>query len=88
MAAAPEARNPLAIQGINASPVTSSAETTTTRRQRPARIQSSASDRAWVVEAQAALTCVFGPRAPMISANWLCPIDRTRNRKRRSKLYG
>ena len=36
-------------------------DTITTRRQRPARIQSSASATAWVVLAQAELTCVFGP---------------------------
>ncbi len=88
VAAAPEARNPEASQGSSASEVASSAETTTTRRQRPARIQSSASAIAWVVLAQAALTCVFGPRAPMISANWEWPIDRQRNRNRRSNRYG
>ena len=69
VAAAPEARNPDASHGSRASELASSADTTITRRQRPARIQSSASAVAWVVLAQAALTCVFGPRAPMISAN-------------------
>ena len=59
-----------------------------TRRQRPARIQSSASATACVVLAHAALTCVFGPRAPMSSANWEWPIESTRNRKRRSNSYG
>ena len=44
--------------------MTSSAATTTTRRQRPARIQSSASATACVVLAHAALTCVFGPARP------------------------
>jgi len=46
---------------------------------------------AWVrdvVLAQAALIWVFGPRAPMISANWECPMDRHRNRNRRSKVNG
>ncbi len=71
-------------QGSSSSPVTSSAETTTTRRHRPARIQSSASDNAWVVLAHAALIWVFGPRAPMISANCEWPMDRHRKRNRRS----
>ena len=88
VAAAPEARNPDPSHGSSASEVASSADTTTTRRQRPARIQSSASATACVVLAHAALTCVFGPRAPMISANCECPIDRHRNRKRRSNAYG
>ena len=44
--------------------------------------------RACVVLAHAALICVFGPRAPISSANWECPIESTRNRKRRSKWYG
>ena len=57
--------------------MTSSAAMTRTRSQRPARIQSSAMATAWVVLAHAALICVFGPRAPMSSANWECPIDRT-----------
>ena len=65
--------------------MTSSAEMTITRRQRPARIQSSASATACVVLAQAELICVLGPRAPMNSANCECPIDKTRSRKRRSK---
>ena len=65
--------------------VTSSAPRTTTRRQRPARIQSSASAKACVVLAQAAFTWVFGPRAPTYSANWEWPMERMRNRKRRSK---
>ncbi len=64
--------------------MTSSPATMTTRRQRPARIQSSARAMACVVLAQAEFTWVFGPRAPMISANCECPIDKTRNRKRRS----
>ena len=68
--------------------MTLSAATITTRRQRPARIQSSARPMAWVVLAQAALIWVFGPRAPMISANWEWPIDRMRNRKRRSNSNG
>ncbi len=88
VAAAPVARNPEVTQGSRCSPVASSAETMTTRLHRPARIQSSATESACVVLAQAALTWVFGPRAPMISANWLCPIDRTRNRNFRSNAYG
>ena len=84
VAAAPDARKPAVTHGSRCSPVASSAETTTTLRHRPARIQSSARDRAWVVLAHAALICVFGPRAPMISANWEWPIDRARKRKRRS----
>ena len=88
VAAAPEARKPEVTHGSRLSLVTSSAATTTTRRQRPARIQSSASDSAWVVLAQAALICVLGPRAPMISANCECPMDRHRNRNRRSKVNG
>ena len=84
VAAAPEARKPAVTHGIRWVPVASSAETTTTRRHRPARIQSSASESACVALAQAAFTWVFGPRAPMISANWECPIDSARNRKRRS----
>ena len=39
---------------------------------------------ACVVLAQAALICVLGPRAPMNSANCEWPMDKTRNRKRRS----
>ena len=70
MAAAPEARNPAPIQGSSSSEVASSAATTITRRQRPARIQSSAIATAWVVLAQAELTWVFGPRAPISSASW------------------
>ena len=85
VAAAPLARKPLVIHGISASPVASSAATTMTRRQRPARIQSSASASACVVDAQAALTCVFGPRAPISSANCEWPMASTRNRNRRSK---
>ena len=61
VAAAPVARKPAPIHSSSVSEVTSSAATITTRRQRPARIQSSASATAWVVLAQAALTCVFGP---------------------------
>ncbi len=68
--------------------MTSSAATITTRRQRPARIQSSATVTACVVAAQAALTCVFGPRAPMISANWEWPIASTRNKNLRSNSNG
>ena len=82
----PGSRTP--IQSSSVSDVTSSAATTTTRRQRPARIQSSARAMACVVLAQAALTCVFGPRAPMSSANCEWPIERTRNRKRRSNSIG
>ena len=88
VAAAPLARKPEPNQPRSSSEVTSSAAITTTRRQRPARIQSSASATAWVVLAHAELICVFGPRAPMRSANWEWPIDRTWNRKRRSKPYG
>ena len=84
VAAAPEARKPAATHGSRFSLVTSSAATTITRRHRPARIQSWANAIAWVVLAHAALICVFGPRAPMISANCECPMDRTRNRNRRS----
>ena len=86
VAAAPEARKPAPSHPSMVSEVASSAATTTTRRQRPARIQSSASETACVVLAQAEFTCVLGPRAPISSANWECPIDRTRNRKRRSKV--
>ncbi len=88
VAAAPVARKPAPIQPIIVSEVASSAATITTRRQRPARIQSSASATAWVVLAQAQLICVFGPRAPISSANWEWPIESTRNRKRRSNAYG
>ena len=88
VAAAPEARKPVPTQGMSCSPVASSAEMTMTRRARPERIQSSAIETAWVVLAQAALTCVLGPRAPMISANCECPIDSTRKRNRRSKSNG
>jgi hypothetical protein len=86
VAAAPDARKPAPIHPSIVSEVASSAATTTTRLQRPARIQSSASATAWVVLAQAALTCVFGPRAPISSANCEWPIERTRNRKRRSNV--
>ena len=88
VAAAPVAMNPVPIHGMRLSLLTSSAETTITRRQRPERIQSSATPMAWVVLAQAALSCVLGPRAPMISANWECPMDSTRKRKRRSNSNG
>ena len=88
VAAAPEARKPEPTHGSSVSEVTSSAATITTRRQRPARIQSSAIATACVVLAHAALICVFGPRAPISSASWECPIESTRNRKRRSKWYG
>jgi hypothetical protein len=79
---------PAPIHSISASLVTLSAATTTARRQRPERIQSSARAMADAVEAQAAFTWVLGPRAPMYSANWLWPIVRMRSRKRRSKAYG
>jgi len=69
VAAAPLARNPLVTQGSSSSLVTSSAETITTRRHRPTRIQSWATDTACVVLAHAAFSCVFGPRAPISSAN-------------------
>ena len=85
VAAAPLARKPAPIHSRRWSLVGLSAAITTTRRQRPARIQSSASAKAWVVLAQAELTWVFGPRAPMVSANCACAMGRTRNRKRRSK---
>ena len=88
VAAAPVARKPAPTQPISFSLVTLSAPTTTTRRQRPLRIQSSAIEMPWAVLAHAALTWAFGPRAPMYSANWLCPIVSTRNRKRRSNWYG
>ncbi len=88
VAAAPLARKPDPIQGRVRSPAASSAEITMTRRHRPARIQSSATDSACVALAQAALTWVFGPRAPISSANWEWPIESTRKRKRRSKEYG
>ena len=39
-----------------------------------------------VVEAHAELTEVFGPRAPMYSANCEWPIDRTSNRNLRSNM--
>ena len=85
VAPAPLAMKPAPIHSIRASLVTLSAATTTTRRQRPARIQSSARAMPDAVEAQATLTWVLGPRAPMYSANWLWPIVRMRSRKRRSK---
>ena len=88
VAAAPDARNPDPSQGSSASELASSADTTITRRQRPARIQSSASVVACVVLAHAALTCVLGPRAPMISANCEWPIARQRKMNRRSNTYG
>ena len=88
VAAAPDARKPEPTQGISVSEVTSSAATTSTRRQRPARIQSSASEIACVVLAHAELIWVFGPRAPISSAICECPIESTRKRKRRSKWYG
>ena len=87
VAAAPEARNPEATHGSSRSLETASAAMTTTRRQRPERIQSSAIETACVVDAHAALIWVLGPRAPMISANCECPIGSARNRKRRSKAY-
>ena len=65
--------------------MTLSAPSTITRRARPDRIQSSARATPDAVEAQATFTWVFGPRAPMYSANWLWPIVRIRSRKRRSK---
>jgi len=67
--AAPEAKKPAPIHSSRLSEVTSSAPMTSTRRQRPARIQSSAMPTAMVVEAQAALTWVLGPRMPSSSAN-------------------
>ncbi len=85
VAAAPLARKPAPNHSIRRSDVMSSAEITITRRQRPARIQSSATATAWVVLAHAALSCVLGPRAPISSANCECPMESTRNRKRRSK---
>ncbi len=88
VAAAPTARKPEPIQGKSSSPVTLSAAMISTRRQRPARIQSSAMEVAWAVLAQAALTWVLGPRAPMYSANWEWPMARMRNRKRRSNSKG
>ena len=88
VAAAPLARKPAPIHSIRWSEVTSSAEMTITRLHRPAWIQSSASATACVVLAQAELICVLGPRAPMNSANCECPMDKTRNRNRRSKTYG
>ena len=74
--AAPLARKPAPIHSSSASSVTSSAPTTSTRSARPVRIQSSAMAMAWVVLAQAALTWVFGPRAPRSCASWLWPIAR------------
>ena len=88
VAAAPEARNPAPIHSSSRSLVTSSPDTITTRSQRPARIQSSATATACVVLAQAELTCVFGPRAPMYSANCEWPIDSAWNRNLRSNWYG
>ena len=88
VAAAPVARKPAPIHPSSFSLVVLSAPTTTTRRHRPARIQSSASEMPWAVLAQAALTCAFGPRAPTYSANWLWPIVSTRKRNRRSNWYG
>ncbi|TPW19582.1 MAG: hypothetical protein FD126_2542 [Elusimicrobia bacterium] len=68
--AAPEAKKPVPSHDIMLGLVTSSAETTSTRLQRPVRIQSSAMPTAWVVEAQAALTWVQGPLARMNWAVW------------------
>ena len=82
--AAPAAMKPLAIHSSMVSVVTSSAPRTSTRSQRPRRIQSWARATARVVLAQAEFTWVFGPRAPMNWANWEWPIDRTWKRKRRS----
>ncbi len=67
--AAPTARKPAPTQSIRLSPVTLSAPMTITRRQRPLRIQSSAIATPCAVDAHAALTCVFGPRAPIYCAN-------------------
>ena len=61
VAAAPVARKPAPIHSSSCSPVTLSAPITTTRRQRPERIQSSARLTAWAVLAQAALTRALGP---------------------------
>jgi hypothetical protein len=85
VAADPEARKPEPNHPNRLSEVMSSAERTITRRQRPVRIQSLAIPRACVPLEQAPLVDVFGPRAPMYSANWECPMERTRNRNRRSK---
>ncbi len=85
VAAAPVDRNPAVTHGASSSLLTSSAVMMSTRRHRPARIQSSASETAWVVLAQAELTWMFGPRAPTSSANWACPKARTRKMNRRSK---
>ena len=74
--AAPEARKPDPIHSIRLSEVASSAPKTITRLQRPNRIQSWASEMPCVVDAHAALTCVFGPLAPMNWANCECPIER------------
>ena len=79
---------PAPIHSMRFGDVTLSAPTTITRRARPERIQSSASAMPDAVDAQATLTWVFGPRAPMYSANWLWPIVRIRSRKRRSNSYG
>ena len=83
--AAPAARKPEPIHSKRVSFVTSSAPMTITRSARPSRIQSSATASPCVVLAHAALSWVFGPRAPMNCANWECPIARIWKRKRRSK---
>ena len=70
--AAPLAKS-LNNQGIMVSLVTLSAPITTTRRQRPSRIQSSARAMACIVDAQALLMRVLGPRAPMNSAKRCLP---------------
>ena len=69
VAAAPEAAKPLPIHSHRESPVTSSPEITITRSQRSFANQSSATPNAAVVEAQARLIVVFGPRIPTCCAN-------------------
>ncbi len=61
--------------------VISSAAIITTRFALPVLNQHSAVCTAWVVEAQAALTCIAGPLAPTHCANWLSAIGMTFIRK-------
>ena len=69
VAAAPEAAKPPPIHSHRSSPVTSSAEMMTTRSTLSLFNQSSATPNAAVVDAQARLMVVFGPRIPVYCAN-------------------
>ena len=63
--AAPEAAKPPPIHSHKSSPVTSSAEIMITRSALPVFIQSSATPKAAVEDAQARLIVVFGPLIPV-----------------------